>query len=201
MQHLIIYAHPNQDSLNSQFKKTVVQELETQGHEIIVRDLYRINFNPILSSDDIVGQISGELEDDIVREQKFLTWADAITFIHPIWWTGLPAILKGYIDRVFTYGFAYRYDEGIQKGLLKGKPTIIINTQGKSHQEYRAIGMDKALKLTSETGVYTYCDLDVKKHFFFGQADKVTAKNVESWKQQVAITYANLFDLQKVSTY
>lgn len=132
MRHLIIYAHPNQDSLNSQLKETVVQQLEEQGHDIIIRDLYELNFNPILSSKDIIGQLSGESDEDIIREQKFIAWADAITFIHPIWWTGLPAILKGYIDRVFTYGFAYRYDKGVQKGLLEGKQTIIINTQGLS---------------------------------------------------------------------
>jgi len=117
MRHLVIYAHPNQDSLNSQLKEALVQQLEEQGHDIIIRDLYRMNFNPILSSNDIIGQMSGESAGDITREQEFITWAETITFIHPIWWTGLPAILKGYIDRVFTYGFAYRYDKGIQKGL------------------------------------------------------------------------------------
>lgn len=193
MRHLVIYAHPNQDSLNSQLKETVVQQLEEQRHDIIIRDLYELNFNPILSLNDITGQLSGESDEEIIREQKFIAWADAITFIHPIWWTGLPAILKGYIDRVFTYGFAYRYDKGVQKGLLEGKQTIIINTQGKSHQEYQDLGMDKALKLTSETGIYTYCGLAIKKHFFFDQADKATAEKVGDWKQQVEMTYTNLF--------
>ncbi|WP_262497627.1 NAD(P)H-dependent oxidoreductase [Pedobacter africanus] len=54
-----------------------------------------------------------------------------MSFIYPIWWTGMPAIMKGYIDRVMSYGFAYRYDQGVQKGLLGGKEVTIINTHGK----------------------------------------------------------------------
>lgn len=198
MRHLIIYAHPNKDSLNGQFKNTVINRLKTQKHDIIVRDLYQMNFNPVLSLSDITEQISGESDTDILQEQEFISWAEVITFIHPIWWTGLPAIMKGYIDRVFTYGFAYRYDKGIQKGLFKGKQAVIINTQGKSHQEYHTIGMDLALKLTSETGIYTYCGLNIKKHFFFDQADKATAKNVDYWKQQIEATYTTLFNASKI---
>ncbi|MDO6425297.1 NAD(P)H-dependent oxidoreductase, partial [Saccharophagus degradans] len=62
----------------------------------------------------------------------------------------MPAMMKGYIDRVFSYGFAYRYDQGVQKGLLTDKLTTIINTHGKSQAEYESIGMDKALSLTSD---------------------------------------------------
>ncbi|HLR36956.1 MAG TPA: NAD(P)H-dependent oxidoreductase [Chitinophagaceae bacterium] len=193
MNHLVIYAHPNKDSLNGELKETVINRLKTQGHDIIVRDLYQMNFNPVLSSNDIIGQLSGESSEDVIREQKFISRADTLTFIHPIWWTGLPAIMKGYIDRVFTYGFAYRYDQGIQKGLLKGKQAVIINTQGKSHQEYQAIGMDQALKHTSETGIYAYCGLDIKEHFFFDQADKATAEDVKDWKKQVVAVYDRLY--------
>lgn len=193
MRHLIIYAHPNKNSLNGQLKETVVQQLEAQGHTVVIRDLYQMNFDPVLSLSDLIEQISGESAPAIIREQQFISWAEVITFIYPIWWTGLPAIIKGYIDRIFTYGFAYRYDQGIQKGLLNGKQAIIINTQGKSHQEYQGIGMDKALKLTSETGIYKYCGLHIKKHFFFDQADKATAEQVKGWKQQIKTTYTTVF--------
>ncbi|RYE36498.1 MAG: flavodoxin family protein, partial [Sphingobacteriales bacterium] len=174
MKHLIIYAHPNANSLNSHLKDTLIENLEHGNHEIVVRDLYQLNFNPILSLEDIEGQRAGLVADDVKQEQEFITWADCITFIHPIWWTGLPAIMKGYIDRVFSYGFAYRYDLGIQKGLLSGKQTVIINTHGKSNEEYKTIEMDKALLLTSEEGIYSYCGLKIKKHFFFDKADRAT---------------------------
>ncbi|MDI9879644.1 NAD(P)H-dependent oxidoreductase [Flectobacillus longus] len=186
MKHLIIYAHPNTQSLNGHFKKAVIEKLTTNGHEVEVRDLYQLNFNPVLSLEDIAGQHKGQVAEDVKTEQDFISWADCITFIHPIWWTGLPAILKGYIDRVFSYGFAYRYDQGIQKGLLTGKQAVIINTHGKSHAEYGEIGMDKALSLTSDKGIYLYCRLEIKKHFFFDKADRANADTIDQWTQQIA---------------
>lgn len=100
--------------------------------------------------------------------------------------------MKGYIDRVFTYGFAYRYDQGIQKGLLKGKKAVIINTHGKSHQEYAQTGMDKALRLTSDAGIFSYCGFDVIQHLFFDRADRATAESVDLWKEQVKTFYRQI---------
>lgn len=161
MKHLIIYAHPNGDSLNNHLKKTVIETLQTGDHEIELRDLYQLNFNPVLSLDDMNGQRMRHVAEDVKKEQAYISWADHITLIYPIWWTGMPAIMKGYIDRVMSYGFAYRYDQGVQKGLLTGKQAIIINTHGKSTAEYETNGMDKALLLTSDKGVYTYCGLTI----------------------------------------
>ncbi|MFT3902574.1 MAG: NAD(P)H-dependent oxidoreductase [Niabella sp.] len=185
MKHLIIYAHPNAQSLNGHFKKSVVEHLTANGHEVKVRDLYQLNFNPVLSLEDMTGQRIGQVSEDVKTEQDYISWADCITFIHPIWWTGLPAILKGYIDRVFSYGFAYRYDQGIQKGLLTGKQAVIINTHGKSHAEYSEIGMDKALSLTSDKGIYIYSGLEIKRHFFFDKADRTDTDTINEWTKQI----------------
>lgn len=185
MKHLIIYAHPNAESLNGHFQKSVIEHLTNNGHEVEVRDLYQLNFNPVFSLEDMAGQQKGEVADDVKREQYFISWADHITFIYPIWWAGMPAILKGYIDRVFSYGFAYCYQQGVQKALLTGKQAVIINTQGKSHTEYSEIGMDKALSLTSDKGIYAYCGLEIKHHFFFDKANKSSAETIEQWIMQI----------------
>lgn len=185
MNYLLIYAHPKEQSLNGQLKQGIEEHLSKTQHEVIVRDLYQLHFNPVLSSEDIAGQRKGKVVEDVRTEQEFIEWADFLLIIHPIWWTGLPAILKGYIDRVFSYGFAYRYDQGIQNGLLKDKQAIIINTQGKSHKEYGDSGMGKALSLTSDLGIYTYCGIQVKHHFFFEKADKANADNIEIWTRQI----------------
>lgn len=185
MKHLIIYAHPNANSLNHHFKQTIVDLLEKQHAEVVVRDLYQLNFDPVLSLGDMEGQRRGTVAPDVKQEQEFIVWADQLTFIYPIWWTGMPAIMKGYIDRVMSYGFAYRYDEGIQKGLLTGKTAVIINSHGKSHGEYEASGMDKALSLTSDKGIYTYCGLTIKQHFFFDRADRPAPDSVERWTKQL----------------
>ncbi|TXI86754.1 MAG: flavodoxin family protein [Chryseobacterium sp.] len=190
MRHLIIYAHPNENSLNHHLLNTVIETLQYHNEEIIVRDLYHIGFNPVLSLNDIQGQRMGKLSDDVKTEQDHISWAEQITFIYPIWWTGLPAMMKGYIDRVFSYGFAYRYDQGIQKGLLKGKKTVIINTHGKSHEEYEKTGMDKALTLTSDNGIFIYSGLEIIRHFFFDKADKASPENLEIWKGQIKNLYS-----------
>ena len=185
MKNLIVYAHPNSGSLNHFFKQTVLESLQESGEEIAIRDLNEINFNPVFSLEDMNGQRMGTVADDVKTEQDFITWADRIIFIYPIWWTGMPAIMKGYIDRVFSYGFAYRYDQGIQKGLLTGKKTIIINSHGKSNAEYEAMGMDKALILTSDTGIFTYSGLEIQQHFYFDKADRASADNISDWESQI----------------
>jgi len=189
MKNLIVYAHPNSGSLNHFFKQTVLESLQESGEEIAVRDLNEINFNPVLSLDDMNGQRMGTVADDVQTEQDFITWADRIIFIYPIWWTGMPAIMKGYIDRVFSYGFAYRYDQGVQKGLLTGKKTIIINSHGKSNAEYEAVGMDKALALTSDTGIFTYSGLEIQQHFYFDKADRASAESISDWQNQIKTTF------------
>jgi NAD(P)H dehydrogenase (quinone) len=189
MKNLIVYTHPNSGSLNHFFKQTVLESLQESGEEIAIRDLNEINFNPVLSLEDMNGQRMGKVADDVKTEQDFITWADRIIFIYPIWWTGMPAIMKGYIDRVFSYGFAYRYDQGIQKGLLTGKKTIIINSHGKSNAEYEAIGMDKALALTSDTGIFTYSGLAIQQHFYFDKADRVSAESISDWENQIKTTF------------
>lgn len=189
MKHLIIYAHPNQESLNGQFKQAIEKNLVQQKQDVIVRDLYTLGFDPVLSLEDMTGQRKGIVNELIKKEQEYIKWADIVTFIYPIWWTGMPAIMKGYIDRVFSYGFAYRYDQGIQKGLLTGKQAIILNTHGKSNEEYSTIGMDKALLLTSDKGIYTYCGFQVTEHFFFDKADRATPEVIEIWLSKIRDLY------------
>ena len=201
MKNLIVYAHPNSGSLNHFFKQTVLESLQESGEEIAIRDLNEINFNPVLSLEDMNGQRMGTVADDVKTEQDFITWADRIIFIYPIWWTGMPAIMKGYIDRVFSYGFAYRYDQGVQKGLLTGKKTIIINSHGKSNAEYEAMGMDKALILTSDTGIFTYSGLEIQQHFYFDKADRASADNISDWESQIqtilSLSVKNQFWIKK----
>jgi NAD(P)H dehydrogenase (quinone) len=190
MKHLIIYAHPNDGSLNHHLMQTVVDSLQSNNHDIEIRDLYQLHFSPVLSLEDMNGQRMGKVADDVKLEQDYILWADHITFIYPIWWTGMPAIMKGFIDRVFSYGFAYRYDQGVQKGLLTGKRTTIINTHGKSHAEYESIGMNKALSLTSDKGIFTYCGFEIEQHFFFDKADRANAETIAAWSAQIESLYA-----------
>nr|WP_255513814.1 NAD(P)H-dependent oxidoreductase [Flavobacterium sp. MDT1-60] len=78
MKNLIIYAHPDPASLNHFFKQTVLESLEKSEDEVILRDLNEINFNPVLSLEDMNGQRIGKVTEDVQVEQDFITWADRI---------------------------------------------------------------------------------------------------------------------------
>ncbi|MFD2933889.1 NAD(P)H-dependent oxidoreductase [Spirosoma flavum] len=186
MKHLIIYAHPDQTSFNHDIKNAMVEKLHQAGDLVEVRDLYALEFDPILTTADLAASKTGQIPADIATEQSFIAWADVVTFIYPIWWTGLPAIMKGYIDRVFMYGFAYQYVQGVQQGLLKGKKAIIINTQGKSHDEYRSTGMDKALQLTSDKGIFDYCGFEILHHVFLASVLQASPTQRATWLAEIA---------------
>jgi len=185
MNYLVIYAHPNPLSLNHTLKETVVNTLTLAGHNVVVRDLNAIGFNPVLSLDDMAGQRAGIVTPDVATEQQHIQWADCLVFIYPIWWTGLPAIVKGYIERVFSYGFAYSYNTGVQEGLLKGKKVLIINTHGKTHAEYEANGLGQALSQTSDAGIFIYCGFEIIAHFWLDGADRATAEKISGWKEEI----------------
>jgi NAD(P)H dehydrogenase (quinone) len=168
MKHLIIYAHPNPESLNHDILDRTVSTLKKNGHEVVVRDLYALDFYPVLKPEDTEAMKAGKTPDDIKIEQGFISEADVITFIYPIWWTGLPAIIKGYVDRVFAYGFAYASGEnGIMK-LLKGKKGLIINTHGTPNEIYDEIGMTAGLKVTSDVGIFDFTGIEAVDHLLFG---------------------------------
>jgi len=128
MNILIIYAHPYEKSYNHALKETVINEIkENNNYEII--DLYNENFNPVLSKEELSLYSKGEVKDNKILEyQEKIVKAEHIVFIFPIWWGLEPAILKGFIDRVFTKGFAYDIKGIMLKGLLKNKSATVIST-------------------------------------------------------------------------
>lgn len=173
MKHLILYAHPNPRSFNAAILDKTVRSLESKGHQVIVRDLYQINFDPVLKGSDFEAFQSGKNPADIDKEHRYIAEADVIMLIYPIWWTGIPAILKGYIDRVFSYGFAYKHEQGAPVGLLTGKKGFIINTQGTPAEYYDSTGMTDSMKETSDIGIFDFCGIESVGHIFFGAVPSV----------------------------
>lgn len=167
MNHLIVYAHPNPGSFCRGVLDAVRGVSSQRGWTTTVRDLYAMKFSPVLSSDDIAAIHSGRMPADIAAEQDLIRKADLTTFIYPVWWQNMPAILKGYIDRVMAFGFAYSFDAGGVKPLLVGKKAIIINTYGAARSDYEGSGLTSAMKLTVDGGTFGFCGVDVIEHFHF----------------------------------
>jgi len=127
---LIIYCHTNPKSFNHALKERLEEELKIAGAEIRTRDLYQIKFDSVLDGDDFMEFKSGKIPEDIAREQAEILWADSLAFIYPMWWFDRPALLKGYIDRVFSYGFAFKYLPEGAVGLLHHKKALVLMTTG-----------------------------------------------------------------------
>lgn len=174
MKCLIVYAHPNPKSFNNAVKETVVEELKSAGKEVTIRDLYALNFNPVLRGDDFGAIQKGSVLEDVKAEQEHIRSADVIVFVSPLWWTGLPAILKGYIDRVFTIGFAYAFTETGVTGLLKDKSVMLFTTTGTPHDMYEASGMFKSLGQTIDGGIFNFCGMDVIEHKYLTAIPYIT---------------------------
>jgi NAD(P)H dehydrogenase (quinone) len=108
MNVLVIYAHPYKQSFNHAIKETIVESVALGSNLVEVRDLYVLNFNPVLRAEELANSFnSGTVLDDVAVEQEFIRWADMVVFVYPLWWAGMPAILRGYLDRVLSFGFAY----------------------------------------------------------------------------------------------
>ena len=142
----IVYAHPHDRSLNASLRDEAVQSLEALGHTVTVSDLYAMNFKAVADFDDF-GPTGSEtfidaaaeawekdaLAPDIKAEQERLLAADNVILQFPLWWFTVPAIMKGWMDRVFASGFGYgtsrtwkRYGDGV----LAGKRAMIVTTTG-----------------------------------------------------------------------
>lgn len=168
MKHLIISAHPNPQSFNRALVEEVIKATRQAGGETVVRDLYTLDFNPVLSWRELNASMEGIVPAEIKFEQKLITEADLITFIYPLWWMGFPAILKGYLDRVLSYGFAYQNENNISVGLLGNKKIQQFITMGNSIEKYQQLGFDKALKSCLVDGLFNFCGITDIQHEIFG---------------------------------
>ena len=175
MNHLIVYTHPSPSSFNHAVMETYALELEALNQEVRVRDLYSLGFDPVIRQSDYDTLSGGGMPEDIGTEQGHLCWADLITFIFPIFWAGPPAMLKGYIEKVFSQGFAYAFEGEQPKGLLGGKKAVIINTTGGSLKLYQSSGMLESISRTIDGGVFRFCGMEVLHHRYFTGVTAATA--------------------------
>jgi NAD(P)H dehydrogenase (quinone) len=158
---LVVYAYPNHEGLNFAIKEKVLQGI-SNAHTIKEIDLYKEKFNPVLYFDG--EQPRRELCNDTSTKEyrEMIEWSELMIFIYPIWWGGTPAILKGFIDRVFVKDFAYRY-QGIRPiGLLKGRKAWIINTHDTPALYARLLQQDYGRILSKQ--ILQMCGIKTYKH-------------------------------------
>ena len=179
MNHIIIIAHPKKDSFSHKVKAELEKEFINNQNVVKVRDLYEIDFKPVLTEGELKYNKGGNIYPDIAVEQSYIEWADELTFIYPLWWNAFPAILKGYIDRVFTNGFAFKINENGPEGLLKNKKVRLITTAGMKEKTLTESRIFEGLRITQEHGVFEFCGMDVLDHIYVTEVTSITKEQKE----------------------
>ncbi len=206
MRVLIVFAHPEPRSLSASLRDVAVRELESQGHEVRVSDLYamgwksevdRADFPPLPA--DAPLKVPGASRDafeaaaltqDVKAEIEKLLWADALILQFPLWWFSMPAILKGWVDRVFANGFAYgvgehseqRWGDRYGEGILAGRRAMLILTAGGWEDHYAPRGINGPiddLLFPINHGILYYPGYDVLPPFVVYRADRLDEAGFE----------------------
>jgi NAD(P)H dehydrogenase (quinone) len=198
---LVIHAHPEPKSLTSALKDLAVETLTREGHHVQVTDLYASGWKTIADRGDFLepaqpGRLRYAAESrhafashsqspDVEAEQQKLLWADAVLFSFPMWWFGMPAILKGWVDRVFAYGFAYgvgqhggeRWGDRYGEGVLSGRRAMLSVTIGGREPHYSERGVNGRLEdllWPIQHGMLFYPGMQVLPPFVVYQSDRLT---------------------------
>jgi NAD(P)H dehydrogenase (quinone) len=168
MKHLIIVAHPVEDSFTMALARAYAAQLEQLGHTQHTSDLYRMGFNPTLAAHELPSSGAGQPVDaEVARAQQEIRDADVLTVVYPLWWMAMPAVLKGYVDRVFAHGFAYQNDNGTMRGLLGGRAAVLITLSGAPLVSLVESGKWAALQTLQDSHMFRFSGFDVLEHLHF----------------------------------
>lgn len=168
MKVLVVFNHPYEKSYCSSILKSVENAFRAGGCEVDVIHLDRDRFNPAMTADELREHSLGVVSDAVVRGyQERIRWAEHVVFIFPIWWELMPAMTKGFVDRVLTEGFAFETDESKRPARFRN---LLTNVRGVT------------LITTMNTPAVLYSLLfgnAIKKSFFNGTFRKIGVKNLK----------------------
>ncbi|OGP72332.1 MAG: NAD(P)H dehydrogenase [Deltaproteobacteria bacterium RBG_13_60_28] len=187
MKICVILAHPQKGSFNHAIAETVVQTLNHNGYEVIFHDLYGEKFNPLLPGEEIAGDAA--LPPLIEQYCLEISQAQGLVIIHPNWWGQPPAILKGWIDRVFRPGAAYKFQEGdkgegVPIGLLTAKAALVFNTANTPPAREAAVFGDP-LETIWKNCIFGLCGVENFCRRNFAVVVTSTLEERKTWLQEV----------------
>lgn len=187
MKVLVVYAHPNPQSFNHAIMESFTNGLREAGHTYEISDLYTDGFDPCFKGSDFAQFTGGQMPEDVVKEQQKVSQADALAFIHPIWWWAPPAIVKGWYDRILSLGFAYTIGEqGQLIGLLKHKKVVHITTTAGGEDSYKGMGIEDAVKTIDRAAFTDVCGIQNVEHVFLFSA----ATDAEARKKHLDLAHS-----------
>lgn len=180
---LVILGHPSSDSFCGAASAAYCEAARQAGHEVRLLQLGTLAFDPVLHHG--YQQIQA-LEPHLLQAREAILWAEHLCFVYPIWWGGVPALLKGFIDRVFLPGFAFKYRPGkaFPEQLLKGRSAQMLVTMDTPpwyfRWVYRMPGLQQMRKTTLE-----FCGIKPVRTIAFGPVLGSTDKQRAAWLRQV----------------
>jgi NAD(P)H dehydrogenase (quinone) len=222
MNVLIVHAHEEPKSFNGAMRDTAVTVLRECGHTVDVSDLYAMHFNPVGGKHDFTtlaypdffkygveqtkATDSKTFAADVVAEQEKLFRADFLIFQFPLWWFGLPAILKGWVDRVFAAGLTYGGGRWYSNGVFKGKRAMLSLTTGGPPTIYSPRGLNgdmDTLLFPIQHGMLYFVGFDVLPPFVAWSVARSTqeqrqeylrayAERLKNWQRTTPISFPTL---------
>lgn len=179
---LVINGHPNPDSLNKALAEQYIRGALAAGNELEVIELSQLQFNLNLGHGY---QKRTELEPDLLKAQELLMWCEHLVVIHPVWWGGLPALLKGFIDRIFLpkFAFSYRKNSVWWDRLLSGRSAEILYTIDQPIWYYKLINGAPGLKQLKKM-ILEFCGFKVKRVTGFPNVRYSSPEKREQWLQK-----------------
>jgi NAD(P)H dehydrogenase (quinone) len=215
MNVFIVYAHPEQRSFNAALHKAAKETITELGHDLVISDLYRMEFEPVASNRDFLKEHKGKhprfreeqekafnrglLASDISEEQEKLKWCDLLILQFPLWWFSMPAILKGWIDRVLTPGFAYSQEKFYNHGGLRGKKAMVLLTTGGSQQRFSRFGLNGPIDVILfpiHHGILYYVGFEVLPPFVVWHPSRLSEKGRKDVLMNLS-TYLSRFQTLK----
>jgi NAD(P)H dehydrogenase (quinone) len=166
---LVVLAHPRRDSFNAALAEALCEGLRRDGHEPDLADLYEEGFRPDLTAEDLRIYQSGAVPPDVAPYHARIGAARGLAFVFPVWWFGMPAVMKGFVDRVLFEGFAFRFRaSGMAEGLLTHPRALVLNTTGVTATLYRTMGFGRPLKRSFDSWTLRMCGIrEVKRVLFY----------------------------------
>ncbi len=205
MNVLLVHAHEERKSFNGALRDLAVAVLGESGHTVEVSDLYTMKFNPVGGRHDFTTLANPDFfkygieqttaskaqtfAADVALEQAKLFRADLLIFQFPLWWFGLPAILKGWVDRVFAAGLTYGGGRSYSNGVFRGKRALLSLTTGGPSNTYgsRAVNGDlEALLYPVQHGMLYYVGFDVLPPFVAYSVARNTPEQREAYLREYA---------------
>jgi NAD(P)H dehydrogenase (quinone) len=179
---LIVLGHPSNTSYSAALADAYAQSAEAAGHTVRVLRLADVKFDAVLHGSNPHHQA---LEPDLLAAQESIAWANHIAWVFPVWWGGVPALMKGFLDRTFVSGWAYKFNKGssFPEPLLKGRTAHLLVPMDTPPWYYRWVYRMPAIHQMNKTTL-DFCGIRPVKTLMVGPIIHSTAEQRAAWLEK-----------------